>query len=72
MSDAKTSQLRDSDPIYGKELHRVELITILFEHCCIKVNYKYNMLEMSDKYEVETFEAVTDTWILGEHGYSSE
>ena len=28
------------------ELHVVELITILFEHCCIKVNYKYNMLEI--------------------------
>ena len=54
------------------ELHKIELITILFEHCCIKVNYKYNMLEMSDKYELETFEAVTDTWILGEHSYSSE
>ena len=36
------------------ELHRIELITILFEHCCIKVNYKYNMLEMSDKYEMES------------------
>ena len=28
------------------ELHVVELITILFEHGCIKVNYKYNMLEI--------------------------
>ena len=38
--------MQKSQLLYSKEINEIELITILFEHGCIKVNYKYNMLEI--------------------------